>query len=177
MNAPFEDPEGGYASLVDLLCWRACVHPDREAFLFLVDGQAPGPRLTFADLELRARSLAVTLQELNASGERALLLYPPGLDFFVAFCGCLLSGTVSIPAPPPDALRLKRTLPRLQSIADDARATLVLTTSGLLGKLDEYRAHLPSLGQLGWLATDALDESRAGAWSPPRLDGSTLAYL
>ena len=95
------------------------------------------------------------------------MLYPPGLEFLTAFCGCFHAGVISIPAPPPDALRLKRTLPRLQSIADDARATLVLTTSGLLGKLDEYRAHLPSLGQLRWLATDSLDESRAGAWSPP----------
>ena len=60
-------------------------------------------------------------------GSRALLLYPPGLDFFTAFCGCLCAGVVAIPAPPPDALRLKRTLPRLQSIVEDAQATVVLS--------------------------------------------------
>ncbi len=62
-------------------------------------------------------------------GERALLIYPAGLDFLVGFFGCLYAGLIGIPTPPPEASRLKRTKPRLQSIADDAKASLVLTTS------------------------------------------------
>jgi acyl-CoA synthetase (AMP-forming)/AMP-acid ligase II len=59
-------------------------------------------------------------------GERILLLYLPGLDFIAAFFGCLVGGAIAVPAYPPDPTRLGRTLPRLEAIAADARATCVL---------------------------------------------------
>ena len=34
----------------------------------------------------------------SAAGERALLLYPPGLEFIAAFFGCLYAGVVAVPA-------------------------------------------------------------------------------
>jgi acyl transferase domain-containing protein/acyl-CoA synthetase (AMP-forming)/AMP-acid ligase II/acyl carrier protein len=177
MSEPIRDSADGYASLVDLLRFRASTQAEREGYVFLVDGQTPAARLTYAHLDRQARALAVTLLAQSAPGDRALLLYPPGLDFFVAFYGCLSAGIIGIPAPPPDALRLKRTLPRLQSIAEDAKASLVLTTTTIQERLDEYREHVPSLGELRWLATESLDASPADSWEPPVVDGSTLAYL
>ena len=61
-------------------------------------------------------------------GGRALLLFPPGLEFITAFLGCLYSGTVAVPAYPP---RKKRGLNRLAAIARDAEPDLILTTSSL----------------------------------------------
>ena len=53
-------------------------------------------------------------QAAGAAGERALLLYPPGLDFIAAFFGCLYAGVVAVPAYPP---RLERgRMPRLRAI-------------------------------------------------------------
>ena len=58
------------------------------------------------------------------TGERALLLYPPGLDFVVGFFGCLYAGVVAVPAYPP---RRNRNMHRIQAIAEDATARVALT--------------------------------------------------
>src|SRR5262249_51876091 len=70
------------ASLVDLLCCRAAAEPDAALFAFLPDGE-DGAAVTFTrgDLDRRARAIAVRLLDLGLENGRALLLYPPGLDF------------------------------------------------------------------------------------------------
>jgi len=98
-------------TLVDLLRWRAIQQSQQRAYTFLINGEKEGPCLTYAELDCQARSISALLQQYKARGERALLLYPPGLEFITAFCSCLYAGVIAIPAPPPDAARLKRTLP------------------------------------------------------------------
>ena len=46
----------------------------------------------------RARVIAARLQRMGMAGERALLLYPPGLDYIEGFFGCLYAGVVAVPA-------------------------------------------------------------------------------
>src|SRR5436309_1896400 len=72
-------------TLVDLLRTRAAREGDRPAYIFLEDGGGEETRLGFAELDRRARSVAATLQSLTYQGERALLLYPQGLDYMAAF--------------------------------------------------------------------------------------------
>ena len=57
--------------------------------------------LTRGELDRRARALAARLQARGLAGRRALLLYPPGLEFIAAFFGCLYAGVVAVPAYPP----------------------------------------------------------------------------
>ena len=47
----------------------------------------------------RARALGAFLRGAGGAGERALLLYPPGLEFITAFLGCLYGGVVAVPGP------------------------------------------------------------------------------
>ena len=65
------------------------------------------------------RAIAAWLESHNLGGERALLLYPPGLEFITAFFGCLYAGVVAVPVYPP---RRNRSLERIQAIADDGHA-------------------------------------------------------
>ncbi len=51
---------------------------NRLAFSFLEDGEREGDRLTFAELDLRARAIGAFLAGAGLAGERVLLLYPPG---------------------------------------------------------------------------------------------------
>lgn len=81
-----------YSNFVELACSRADEKPDRTAYVFLKDGENESGRLTFAQLDRRARAVAAKLQSLGMTGERALLLYPPGLDYIVGFFGCLYVG-------------------------------------------------------------------------------------
>ncbi|HWS52588.1 MAG TPA: AMP-binding protein, partial [Pyrinomonadaceae bacterium] len=84
---------GGLSTLVELLRRRAAAEPGRCAYRFLADAEtAEAASVTYAELDERARALGARLQAEGAAGERALLLYPPGLDYVVAFFGCLYAG-------------------------------------------------------------------------------------
>ncbi|MEO0843076.1 MAG: AMP-binding protein [Cyanobacteria bacterium J06643_5] len=120
-------------SIVNLLQRRASQHPNRVAFTFLENGTSP-TNLTYRQLDEKAKAIAAYLQAQLNIGERVLLVYPQGLDAIAAFFGCLYAGVVAIPAPGLLMLRLKRTLPRLEAIAADAGASLVLTTAPLVAK-------------------------------------------
>ena len=85
-----------------------------RTFTYLVDGETDQVHLTNAQLDEQARAVAAKLVSMGLAGERALLLYPAGLDFIAAFFGCLYSWHQSRPRParrrndghrPPETLR------------------------------------------------------------------------
>jgi acyl-CoA synthetase (AMP-forming)/AMP-acid ligase II len=85
------------ASLTAVLAWRATLHGSRQAFVFLSEREGNRPTLTFAELDRRARALAASLLMVAAPGDRAVLVFPPGLDFVVAFFACLAARIVAVP--------------------------------------------------------------------------------
>lgn len=118
-------------NLVELLRWRADTQPDKRAYTYLKDGENKEIQLTYGELDKRARAIAASLEKKGLTGERALLLYPPGLDYISGFFGCLYAGVIAVPAYPPDPNRLNRSLPRLQAIVNDAKATIALTNDSI----------------------------------------------
>jgi len=110
MNPESKVSVAGAASLVDVFQSRALSDPDRVAYRFLEDGEVESTRITYREQNQVARSIAAILEDRKAAGERALLLYPPTLDFVNAFLGCLYAGGIAVPAYPP---RSNRCLPRL----------------------------------------------------------------
>jgi iturin family lipopeptide synthetase A len=145
-----------FQTMAEPLRWRARHEPDRLAYNFLVDGEEVEERVTYAELDARARAVEQLLLSYRARGERVLLLYPPGLDYIAALFGCLYAGAVAVPAYPPDSGRLTRSLPRLQAIVADSQAYMALTTTPMLTKMPAVLAAAPQLGALHWLATDGL---------------------
>ena len=103
---------------------RAASDPDRISHTFLRDGVQQESRLTYSELDLRARAIAAYLQGIARPGDRALMLYPPGLDFLAAFLGCLYAQVVAIPACPP---RGNQGLGRIDSIRRDATPSVTLS--------------------------------------------------
>ncbi len=164
-------------TLVDLVRKRVEERSERLLFTFLEDGEREGTSWTYAELDRRARSIAALLVDANAAGKRALLVYPPGLDFIGAFFGCLYAGTVAVPVYPPDPARLDRTLPRLRTIAEDADAAFVLTTSDVLALVEPLAAQVPDLRNQRWIATDVLAPELAKAWRDPGVGRDTVAFL
>lgn len=157
----------------DLLRKRAYHQPQQTAFIFLQDGETESDRLTYELLDRRARAIAATLQNLGFSGQRALLLYPSGLDFITAFFGCLNAGVVAVPVSPP---RVNRPSERLQAIAEDAQATLLLTTTARLSDMMQD-AQVSRLGNLHCMATDAIADTLAEVWKAPEVESNTLVFL
>ncbi len=156
-----------------LLRLRAAEQADREAYLFLGDGEAETERLTWGELDGRARAIAAALRETVPPGGRALLLYPPGLEFVAAFFGCLYAGVVAVPAYPP---RLNdRSQSRLRSIARDAEPRAALTTSSIAAAAGVISERVPELACSRWIATDAL--ASGGVTDFPEPDPSSIAFL
>jgi acyl-CoA synthetase (AMP-forming)/AMP-acid ligase II len=167
---------GQCSDLVELLRARAAHQPQQRAFTLLHNGEVELSTLSFRELDRRARAVAVALRSVCARGDRALLLYPPGLEFLGAFFGCLYAGVVAVPAPLPDQVRLKRTLVRLRALVEDAQASVVLTDGRNLSPITEADV----LSSLPIRATDyPPDEAErlAAAWQPTGVPADSLAYL
>ncbi|MBT6180185.1 MAG: SDR family NAD(P)-dependent oxidoreductase, partial [Deltaproteobacteria bacterium] len=164
-------------NLVEILRRRAQEHPDKVAYIFLEDGEKREDPLTYGELDRRARAIAAQLQKSGLAGERALLLYPPGLDFIGAFFGCIYAGVIAVPAYPPDPNRIDRTLPRVQSIVDDCDAKVVLTTSNLKAMAQFVFPNSNILKDLTWYGSDELAAKGEDEWVFPELEEDTLAFL
>src|SRR4029077_15714956 len=118
MTEPTVGSEAGAATVAGLLRARAAERPELVAFTFLVDGEAEGGGITAGELDRRPGGVAAALASAVRPGDRALLLYPQGLDFIAAFFGCLYAGVVAVPAYPPRPNA--RSQSRLRGVAHDA---------------------------------------------------------
>lgn len=160
-------------TLIDLLDRRAASSAGK--YHFLKDGRDVTATTGYGAVLTRALAIANRLRQHVNEGSRALLLYPPGLDVIPAFFGCLNAGVVAVPVPPPDGVRLKHSLPRLQGIVADAEAEVILTTAGLR---DDLEARLSeAMPQVHWIATDALEPADALDFERPDITSESLAYL
>lgn len=159
---------------VAVLRARAAQQPSTLAYTFLLDGETEEAHLTYADLDRRARTIGVSLRNLGECGKRALLLYPPGLEYVAALFGCFYAGAIAIPLYPP---HLNRHLLRVQSILKDAQATLVLTDARSLARLRSLLSQLPELRSIQWLATDTLSYEIENEWDEHEPGGDSVAIL
>src|SRR5215213_6130512 len=150
----FVEATGRPATLIELLDQRA-LQPTQPGYTFLLDGETNELHLSYRELQRRAQAIATALRLAGLKGGRALLLYPPGLDFVEGFFGCLYAGVLAVPAYPPHFAKLNRNLPRLQAIIADAQADFVLTTSFILETAKLIFTEAPHLKALHWLATDS----------------------
>ena len=99
-----------FPSLVALLARRAETQPDERAYLFLSDRGEEETVLTFRELHDAALALAARLSGIARPGDRALLVFPAGVEFMVAFFGCLIARVIAVPMM----------LPRRQSARDSS---------------------------------------------------------
>lgn len=168
----------GFISLVTKLQQHAANFPDRTALEFLIDGEEATTQLSYHQLDQHAKKLATLLQSLQAPGDRALLLYPPGLDYVSAFFGCLYAGVVAVPAYPPDLMRMERSLPRFLAIVKSADPKVILTTSPIMAMAKMILTQYPGMPVMEWVATDQLLVEPDGAnWVEPDLHPDQLAFL
>ena len=172
--APLESAPVEIDTFVELLQRR---NADRSAhcpFRFLADGESEEHNLSYAELDRQARAIAAWLQRTQRAGDRAILIYPPGLEYITAFFGCLYAGVIAVPAYMP---RMNRLTSRLLSIVADAKPSLVLTTKKILTDVTKRLAGVPELLSLQWMATDNLEPGIESAWRKPELTGESLAFL
>ncbi|MGV9989264.1 fatty acyl-AMP ligase [Streptomyces sp. NPDC003374] len=167
-------------TLVDSLTAHASQQPDRIAYRYLVTGDCDGEvqEVTYGRLARRARAVAAWLQERGLAGSRAMLLYPPGVEFVGAFLGCLAAGVVAVPGVPPQGRSQNhRALTRMKRLIADADARVILGGREVIGALEVLERDLPELDGIVRVVTEDIPDDAAGSWREPGLDADSVAFL
>ena len=160
-----------FSSLVALLAERARSQADDRAYIFLNDRGSEEAALTYAELNDAARALAARLTNLVRPGDRALLVFPPGLEFIVAFFGCLIARVIAVPMMMP---RRNSARDASAAILANCEPTVALTTSAFTLRQD-LQARFAHEG-LQWLAVD-LTAGETDDAELPVPDPQTIAFL
>ncbi len=150
--------------------------PDQCAVRFLTDGEDAQESFSYRELDARARAIALELRRFTRPGDRALLLYPPGLEYVAGFFGCLYAGVIAVPAYPP---RANQKAERIIAMCLDALPAAVLTLAATLdvSRGDEILG--PLLEGVRIVATDTLlaNGAHVDAWREPAIAPDEIAFL
>jgi acyl-CoA synthetase (AMP-forming)/AMP-acid ligase II len=159
-----------FRSLVAVLARRAAEQADDRAYVFVSDRGTEEAALTFRQLHESANALAARLTAAARPGDRAILVFPPGLEFLVAFFGCLMAGIIAVPMMMP-----RRNSARDASVTILANCTpaLALTTSAfaLRGDLKARFAQ----ENIRWIEVDLVSDGAAAGLPEPVPDD--IAFL
>ncbi len=168
---PFSPPETNFLERVR---YWAAAQPDKIAFRFLDKGEGDFESLTYAQLDARARAVAAKLVSLGYSGKRALMLYPPGLDFVVALFGCHYAGVTPVPAYPP---RRNRNMDRISAISDDAQASVALTVNLVAKRWHGALNRDSTLGRIPWVTTEDIPIELSDDWINPSISLDDIGLI
>ncbi|VEU33336.1 unnamed protein product [Pseudo-nitzschia multistriata] len=187
----------GATLLLDRLEENEGRDPSKKAFSFLASGSNGGriaASCSYRELQEQTTSLAKYLLTCTGlqRGDRALLVYPPSIDFSIAFLACLKAGVVAVPVFPPNPAR-RDTLHMFSKITESSGASYALTNleynhlKKLAGARDAiHRLKRPLGGKwpesLEWITTDTKKTKTAttttkGGGLPPPPKASDLAFL
>ncbi len=160
-------------TLVEQLQHRAARYRDNLAFTYSRDGEEQEvSRLSYAELDSRARRIASSLQRQGAAGERVLVLCPPGLDFIAGLFGCLYAGAIAVPVHPPARDHL---VPRVESIIADAQPGFALSNAEMQARIRATVDGLVKGRPLRWSVTDEAGDDQA--WVSPDIDAGAIAMV
>jgi len=165
-------------NLVELLRWRGKNQTDQLAYRFLKDGELEEVSITYGELDRRAQSLGAKLQVSTKTGDRVLLLVSPGIDFIVAYFGCLYANTIAVPVSPPHPLRLETSLANTIRIAKDAAPTAAILNSSLFDAVMAQKNIIDQFTGIQLLVIEG-DSSKDWAenWIETKTNEEDIAFL
>jgi acyl-CoA synthetase (AMP-forming)/AMP-acid ligase II len=162
---------GLFSSLVDLLRYRAASQPHDRAYVFLSNLGHEEAAMTFGDLHHRALAVAQRLSHRTQSRDRALLLFPPGLDFIIAFFGCVVAGLIPVPMMIP---RRASSRDASAAILADCSPRLAMTNRSLAAARPDVIEHFRTAA-LEWIILDQSELASDVAVAAPGPDD--IAFL
>jgi acyl-CoA synthetase (AMP-forming)/AMP-acid ligase II len=161
-------------TLVDLLRERA--ESNDNGFTFLPEGEGAAVHLSYAELDGRSRGVAAELAGSMAARSRAVLVYPPGLEFLSAFFGCLYAGVVAVPTHPPSGPAMDAWITSFERLVADADPDAILTTSEFL-ELKQASGIRLGPERMRWVATDTVPSGAGERWRGPRVSPDDAAFI
>ena len=161
-----------FTDLIQVLDHWAAVRPNELAYGFLDNGETVGASLTFGELRSKVCGIAQHLSP-DCSGQPVIIMCEPGLDFVVAFLGCIAAGAIAVPVSPPSRAAGFETIRRIER---DSGASRLLTTTALINRLSRTKqidAQLPNVR--GWITVDKLPDCESAAIG--RADANAICLI
>lgn len=115
--------------LLNRLEQNAVTYASKKAVTFLGSGPDGGKverSLTYKELMNEVNSVAIFLLDKISPGDCAVLVYPPSLDYMVAFLACLKAGIIAVPVFPPAR---RDTIAMFSNIVNNCKAKFALTST------------------------------------------------
>lgn len=134
---------------------------DSPAFTHVVGEPGEHDRLSFAELDTRARAIAAEIQSRGGVGKPVLVVLDPGANYAASLFGCLYARAIAVPIYPPQMLRLQHTLPRLKAIIENAGAGIMLTDRATIG---QSLSSMWNMLESSAIAVDEINASSADGW-------------
>lgn len=164
----------------------ASIHPNKIAYSWLDDNGAVVTAMTYAEIETQSSGLSSYLSKhagINR-GDRILLVYPPSLQFIVAFLACLKAGLIAVPVFPPDPNKLNKDIQMFSVITSSCDAKTALTSSSysLATKLATIKSNVMmnmtvQWPTLEWIITDSIISDTTLSLSDTKCDMIETAFL
>ncbi|MFD8568973.1 fatty acyl-AMP ligase [Streptomyces sp. NPDC059639] len=136
---PSDDADADAPLLTDRLRHWATERAARRAFtqVDFPEPDSPGVHRTLGwrSLDERARAVAGLLARTVRPADRVALLLPQGLDYAVAFLGCLYAGVIAVPLFGPE---LPGHEGRLTAVLEDCEPACVLTDGPSRGAVEAF---------------------------------------
>ncbi|WP_339527635.1 beta-ketoacyl synthase N-terminal-like domain-containing protein, partial [Pseudomonas sp. EL_65y_Pfl2_R96] len=161
-------------SLTHILSHWASTKPDATAYVFLADGEHETHSISYSELFHRSAGLAKKLQTIGRFGDRMLMFYPTGIEFIVAFYGCLHAGLIPVPAYAP---KKNSKQDRIDKIIVDCSPAAILGTTDIIHRLSDSDHPLALNGLPPLLATDSEQYTTTDLSISDKITGNTLACL
>ncbi len=162
-----------FSNLVAALRAQVERHPEKSAYLFHpVKGEPVS--YSYAELDTRARALAVQLEMCADPGDPILILCQPGLDYIASFFACLYAHMKAVPLYPP---RNNRHIPRLLAITKNVGAKTLLTTSAVQEKINQLDFDEQWYTEMTSLRVDKVSNELADYWEEGEPDAESIAFL
>lgn len=161
-----------YKSIFNALDTIAHQQPDRLVYSFANDQGEFEHEITWKTLLQKTDALTGFLRTRHrlAVGTRVLLVYPPSIDFVMAFVSCLRAGLIPVPVYPPNPTLNDNGMEAFNRIAVDCDAQLVLTNRQYsrgrkMASLQDMLTFKSSKWQisLNWVTTD---DVKIGDYAP-----------
>lgn len=122
-----------FGSVVDLFTQRCLSYPSTPLYHFSETGLFENKQsFTYEELRQKIHSIAALIQQYVKPGDRALLIFAPGMDYITTFWACLFAGVLAVPAYPPFD---KGTVEKLQSIINNAKPSIILSNTEIIQKI------------------------------------------
>jgi len=141
-------------TFADTVFAHAQEQPNARACAFVDESGTEKAVLTYGALHRRAVTVATHLQATCQPGDRAILLFPPGLDVVAAYLGCLYAGVIAVPVNPPRRGRVRTATP---GVVADCRPAAVLTVQAVTAAAATALGNNVPAG-VRWIEVDALSD-------------------